>query len=154
MLWVAADKYLPTDDVSIPLGKAATVKGTVMDFTTPHVIGERIETLKKPPHTTLGLRPLLRAARAGGARSPWRPAVEDPTAAGPWKLLTTEPGVQVDCGNFLIGDVASGGFQSARGALPRDPAFSRFAESPDFPTTVLRPGQTYRQTTVHRFGVK
>ena len=72
ILLINADEYLPTDETSIPLGKPAPVKGTVMDFTTPHVIGQRIAELKKPPHTTKGydhcyvLRGPAGNANAGG----------------------------------------------------------------------------------------
>lgn len=53
-LTLAADEYLPIDATAIPLGKPAAVKGTAMDFSTPHAIGERIGELKKPPHETKG----------------------------------------------------------------------------------------------------
>ena len=80
--------------------------------------------------------------------------VEDPRSGRTMEVLTTEPGVQLYCGNFLQGDAASGGFHQHEGICLETQHFPDSPNRPEFPTTVLRPGQTYRQTTVHRFGVK
>ncbi len=153
VLMVAADEYLPTDEGSIPLGKPAPVKGTVMDFTTPHVIGERIDELKKPPHATKGYDHCY-VLRGPAGKLELAARVEDPHTGRTMEVLTTEPGVQLYCGNFLKGDLLSGGFNQHEGLCLETQHFPDSPNHPDYPTTVLRPGQTYRQTTVYRFGVK
>ena len=137
---------------SIPLGEPAPVKGTVMDFTTPHVIGERIDDAQKAPHTTLGYDHCY-VLRGPAGKLALAARVEDPHSGRTMEVLTTEPGVQLYCGNFLKGDEASGGYNSTRDSASRRSIFPIRLISPEFPTTVLRPGQTYRQTTVYRFGV-
>jgi aldose 1-epimerase len=153
ILTINADKYLPTDDTSIPLGDAAPVKGTVWDFTTPHVMGERMDVLKKPPYTTKGYDHCY-VLRGPAGTLALAARVEDPHSGRTMELLTTEPGVQLYCGNFLKGDEASGGFQQYEGFCLETQHYPDSPNHPDYPTSVLRPGQTYRQTTVHRFGVK
>jgi aldose 1-epimerase len=153
VLWIAADKYLPTDNTSIPLGELAPVAGTIMDFTTPHVMGERMDALKKPPHTTKGYDHCY-VLRGPAGKLALAARVEDPRSGRTMELLTTEPGVQLYCGNFLEGDEASGGFNQYEGFCLETQHYPDSPNHPDFPTAVLRPGQVYRQTTVHRFGVK
>jgi len=153
MLYIAADEYLPTDATSIPLGKPAPVKGTVMDFTTQHAMGERIGELKKPPYTTIGYDHCY-VLRGPAGKLTLAARVEDPHSGRTMEVLTTEPGVQLYCGNFLKGDEASGGFSQHEGLCLETQHFPDSPNQPAFPSTVLRPGQEYRQTTVHRFGVK
>ncbi|HEX4144149.1 MAG TPA: aldose epimerase family protein [Pirellulales bacterium] len=152
-LQLAANKYLPTDDTSIPLGDPEPVKGTIWDFTTPHVIGDRMDALKKPPHTTKGYDHCY-VLRGPAGTLALAARVEDPHSGRTMDVLTTEPGVQLYCGNFLEGDEASGGFNQYEGFCLETQHFPDSPNHPDYPTVVLRPGQTYRQTTVHRFGVK
>jgi aldose 1-epimerase len=153
ILAINADEYLPTDATSIPLGKPAAVKGTAMDFTTPHVIGERIDELKKPPYTTkcYDLNYILRG-QAGKLELAAR--VEDPHSGRTMDVLTTEPGVQLYCGNFLEGDVKSGGFNQYEGFCLETQHYPDSPNHAEYPSVVLRPGQTCRQTTIYRFGVK
>ncbi len=122
LLWLAADKYLPTDDTSIPLGDPAPVKGTVMDFTTPRAIGERIDALKKPPHTTKGYDHCYVLDGPAGTLA-LAARVEDPHSGRTMEVLTTEPGVQLYCGNFLEGDAAAAASISTRGSASRRSIF-------------------------------
>ena len=131
VLTIAADKYLPTDDTSIPLGESAPVKGTVMDFTTPHVMGERMDALKKPPLHDQGLRSLLRAARAGrhaGLGGPRRGSAQRPDDGA----VDDRAGRAALLRQFSERGRGQRRLQSVRGILPRDPALSRFAESARF----------------------
>lgn len=153
VLMIAADEYLPTDETSIPLGKPAPVKGTAMDFTTPHVIGERIGELKRPPYTTKGYD-LNYILRGPAGKLELAAQVEDPKSGRTMEVLTTEPGIQLYCGNFLEGDIASGGFNQHEGLCLETQHFPDSPNQPAYPSVVLRPGQTYHQQTVYRFGVK
>jgi aldose 1-epimerase len=152
-LTVDADQYLPIDENSIPTGEPAAVKGTAFDFTTPHAIGERIGELKKEPHKTKGydhcfvLRgqngKLTRAARA-----------KDPASGRVMEIFTTEPGVQLYCGNFLDGSAGGGGFKQHDAFCLETQHYPDSPNQPKFPSSVLRPGQTFRSRTMHRFSVE
>lgn len=149
-LTINADGYLPIDADSIPTGKIAPVKGTAFDFTTPHKIGERIDELKKEPHTTKGYDHCYVLRGQSGKLEVAAKAV-DTKSGRVMEILTTEPGIQLYCGNFLGGGAGEGGFKQ-HGAFCLET--QHYPDSPnqkDFPTTTLLPGKTYQTTTVHRF---
>jgi aldose 1-epimerase len=156
-LRIDAGRYTPTDASSIPTGELARVAGTPFDFTTPRPIGERVEeadeqlafgqgydhnfVLDRPPGDR-GLRPAARVA--------------DPASGRALEVLTTEPGVQFYSGNQLDGTlVGAGGAAYGRraGFALETQHFPDAPNQPAFPSTVLRPGQTYRSATVYRFPV-
>ena len=70
------------------------------------------------------------------------------------EVETTEPGIQLYCGNFLGGGADEGGFRQHDGFCLETQHFPDSPNRPAFPSVVLRPGQTYRSTTLHRFGVE
>lgn len=152
-LTLNASRYTPVDAGLIPIGELASVGGTPFDFTTPHRIGARVNA----PHDQLKFaggydhnfvldgpaRQLAFAAR-----------VSEPTTGRVLEVHTEEPGLQFYCGNFLDGtNVGKSGV-----AYPHRSGFcletQHFPDSPNqpaFPNTILRPGQTYRTTTVFTF---
>ncbi len=150
-----AEQFAPVDDGYIPTGEYAPVEGTPMDFTTPTAIGARMDD----PFPQLRLPPggydhnyLVR-----GEAGTLRPAalVLDPKSGRSMEVLTTEPAIQFYVGNFLDGSVkGKGGVPYVRNAglcletqhCPDAP------NKPEFASTVLRPGTTYRHTAVLRFG--
>jgi aldose 1-epimerase len=152
-LMLACDKYLPIDDTSIPTGVLADVKGTPFDFTQPHAIGTRIDQLKRDPHKTKGYDHcfVVRGA-AGQLRLAAR--VKEPTSGRVMEVHTTEPGVQLYCGNFLDGGPGANGFKQHEGFCLETQHFPDSPNKPEFPSTVLRPGETFRSTTLHRFSVE
>lgn len=152
-LTIHADKYLPIDATSIPTGELAAVKGTPMDFTTPHKIGERIDELKKPPHETKGYDHCYVLRGQDGKLAPAALAY-DPASGRTMEISTTEPGVQLYCGNFLDGSEGTGGFKQHDAFCLETQHFPDSPNQPKFPSTVLKPGQTFKSTTVHKFGVK
>jgi aldose 1-epimerase len=152
-LTLAADKYLPIDDTSIPTGAMNGVKGTPFDFTTPHAIGERIGELKKEPHKTRGYDHCY-VLRGQQGKLELAARVKEPTSGRVMEVLTTEPGVQLYCGNFLDGGPGGGGFKQHEGLCLETQHYPDSPNKPEFPSTVLRPGQTYSSTTVHRFSVE
>lgn len=149
-LKLAADKYLPIDDTSIPTGELANVKGTPFDFTDFHPIGERIGELKKDPHKTKGYDHCY-VLRGQEGKLELAAVVREPTSGRVMEILTTEPGVQLYCGNFLDGSEGGGGFKQHEGFCLETQHYPDSPNKPHFPSTVLRPGETYRSTTVHRF---
>src|SRR5262249_34952971 len=149
-LTVAADRYLPIDDTSIPTGELAPVKGTPFDFTQPHAIGERIGELKQEPHKTKGYDHCF-VLRGQKGTLELAARVKEPTSGRVMEVLTTEPGVQLYCGNFLDGSPGGGGFKQHEGFCLETQHYPDSPNRSAFPSTVLRPGETYRTTTEHRF---
>jgi aldose 1-epimerase len=152
-LTIAADKYLPIDDTSIPTGQLAPVKGTPLDFTTPHTIGERIGELKKDPHKTKGYDHCF-VLRGQQGNLELAARVKEPTSGRVMEVYTTEPGIQLYCANFLDGGPSAGGFRQHDAFCLETQHYPDSPNKPEFPTTVLRPGDTYRTTTEHRFSVE
>jgi aldose 1-epimerase len=152
-LTIAADKYLPIDDTSIPTGELAPVKGTPFDFTSPHTIGERIGELKKEPHKTKGYDHCF-VLRGQQGRLELAARVKEPTSGRVMEVYTTEPGVQLYCANFLDGGAGAGGFKQHDAFCLETQHYPDSPNKPEFPSTVLRPGQLYRTTTEHRFSVE
>jgi aldose 1-epimerase len=152
---VAATRFLPIDATLIPIGELRPVRGTPLDFSAPTPIGARIaaddEQLRYGmgyDHTWVPDKPpgvLALAAR-----------VYEPTTGRLMEVSTTQPGIQFYSGNMLDGSLTGkGGQVYARhsGLCLETQHFPDSPNQPRFPSTVLRPGQTYRQTTIYRFGV-
>lgn len=152
-LTLNADKYLPTDDTSIPTGVLAPVKGTPFDFTSVHAIGERIGELKKDPHKTKGYDHCF-VLRGQNGKLELAARVKDPASGRVMEVHTTEPGVQLYCANFLDGGAGGGGFQQHDAFCLETQHYPDSPNQPEFPTTLLKPGQTFKSTTLHRFSVE
>jgi aldose 1-epimerase len=152
-LTLAADKYLPIDDTSIPTGKLVEVKGTAFDFTTPHAIGERIDEIKKDPHKTKGYDHCF-VLRGQQGKLELAAKVKDPASGRVLEIFTTEPGIQLYCGNFLGGGAGEAGYKQHEAFCLETQHYPDSPNQPAFPTTVLKPGETYRSTTVHKFSVE
>jgi aldose 1-epimerase len=156
VLMIAGDQITPVDDTLIPTGELKPVKDTVFDFTAPTAIGARIEKVPIAPPVGYDHNFVLRKAATPGSLTLAARVIE-PKTGRTMEVLTTEPGVQFYSGNFLDGTLKS------RGGVPynKHAAFcletQHFPDSvnhPKFPSTILEPGQTYRTTTVYKFGVE
>lgn len=150
---INANRFVPTDAGSIPLGELRRVTGTPFDFLTAHAIGERInqdeEQLKFGSgydHTWVinGRQGVLRLAATA----------YEPTSGRVMQVWTTEPGMQFYTGNFLDGTLTG----KAGKLYPRRSGFcfetQHYPDSPNqpsFPTTTLKKGATYKSTTIYRF---
>lgn len=151
-LTLAADRYVGVDDAAIPSGELLAVAKSAMDFTEPHTIGSRIaETQKGAPPGGYDHCYVLRGQKG---KLEFAARVEDPKSGRIMEVYTTEPGVQLYTSNYMDGGPINGGFpQHAALCLETQ----HYPDSPNhskFPTTVLRPGQTYTQTTIHKFLVQ
>jgi len=153
VLELPASRFVAVDAGLIPTG-LSPVDGTPFDFRTPRRVGDRL----RDPHEQL--------RHAGGYDHAWvvdgsgmrRAArVHDPRSGRVLEVLTDQPGVQFYSGNFLDGSVAGRGGRAMRQGdalcletqhLPDSP------NQPDFPSTVLRPGERYETRTVLRFGTE
>ena len=156
ILMLNADKFTPTDKGLIPTGELRPVKGTPMDFTTPTKIGERIEQDYEPLKFGGGYDHNWVLNKADGPMT-LAARVYEPSSGRVMEIFTTEPGIQFYSGNFLDGSIVgkAGKVYKHRYAFCLET--QHFPDSPNkanFPSVTLRPGQTYRHETTHKFYTK
>jgi aldose 1-epimerase len=151
---LGAYNYTPTDDTLIPTGKIAAVRGTPLDFTLPKRVGRDIGELVDT--AWLGYDHNFVLKEKPSAEPEFAARLTDPASGRVMEVWTTEPGVQLYSGNFLFGQQGKGGkVYEKHGALCLEcQHFPDSVNHPNFPTTILKPGETYRQTTVHRFSAQ
>jgi aldose 1-epimerase len=151
LLTLHADRYLTVDGQKIPLGDLAKVRGTPLDFTRPRRIGDRLEAV---PGGGYDHCYVLHEKSAGKLRPAAR--VEDPKSGRVMEVLTTQPGVQLYTANYLSSKLSAGGksYGPYHALCLETQAFPDAPNLPEFPSTLLKPGKTYHQVTVHRFSVK
>lgn len=152
-LMLAADHFLPVDEGLIPTGEKRPVEGTPFDFTKLTKVGARIEAENEQLKLGNGYDHcwVLRNQTGEVALAA---TLYDPSSGRAMDLSTDQPGVQFYCGNFLDGSVTGkGGINYAfrTGLCLETQHFPDSPNKPDFPSVVLRPGETYSHTMVHRF---
>ena len=144
-LTIAAQRYCAVDANLIPEA-IEEVAGTPFDFRTPTAVGARIR------------EPDVQLQRAGGYDHNWVldgeglrhvATVHDPASGRKMEVHTTQPGLQFYSGNFLDGSV--GGLAHRSGLCLETQHFPDSPNHPAFPSTLLRPGETFRSTTLYRF---
>ena len=155
-LTLYADRFTPVDSGLIPTGELRAVKGTPFDFTKSTAVGARIE--QKDEQLTFGKgydhNWVLNKSAAGLTKAA---EVHEPKTGRTLEVWTTEPAVQFYTGNFLDGTVHGKGGKTygRRGALCLETQhYPDSPNKPSFPSTELKPGQTYRTTTIYRFSAK
>jgi aldose 1-epimerase len=148
-LKINADHYTIVNDELIPTGKLPEVKGTPMDFTEFHTVGERIVQVsggydhnyvlnKKDSELTLAA------------------VIQDPVSGREVSVLTTQPGVQFYTGNFLDGSIKGKEgkiYKQHYGMCLETQHFPDSPNQPSFPNSILRPREKYHEVTVFKFGV-
>ena len=155
-LAIRAAHYTPVNAGMIPTGEIAPVAGTPFDFNQPHAIGERIEADNQQLKHGIGYD---HNYVIDGAPGELRLAatVREPVSGRIMEVLTTEPGVQFYSGNHLNGKLIgkSGQPYVRRSGLALETQhYPDSVNQPNFPSTILRPGATYRTTTIYRFSAK
>ncbi len=150
-LKINANKFTEVNDKLIPTGKLPDVKGTPMDFTSEKTIGRDIQQVKGGyDHNWV-----LNRSGTGLERIA---TVYDSTSGRFMEVYTTEPGVQFYSGNFLDGtltNTANGAKYVKHAALCLETQhFPDSPNQPSFPSTILKPGQTYSHKTMYKFLVK
>ena len=147
-----ADRFTPTDAGLIPTGELAEVAGTPLDFRTSTVIGERINAKFEPIQLAGGYDHNF---AVNGTIGELRPAAKlyDPASGRVLTVSTTEPGIQFYSGNFLGGAIGRHGVEYAKnsGLCLETQHYPDAPNHPSFPTTLLKPGETLRSTTVLSF---
>lgn len=156
-LRLAARRYAPTDAGLIPTGELAPVAGTPFDFRHRRTIGRDIRTAHPQLVTAKGYDHNW-VLDKGVTRSPAPVAtLRDPRSGRTMEIATTEPGMQFYSGNFLDGSITGTSGRTYRqgdGLCLETQHFPDSPNQPSFPSTVLRPGDTYRSTTIHRFSTR
>ena len=152
---VDADSYTPVDAGSIPTGEIASVAGTPFDFRQETPIGARIDADHEQLRIGTGYDHNF-VLRKSGAGLSHAVRVVDPSSGRTMDVSTTEPGVQFYTGNKLDGSYngkAGHGYGKRSAFCLETQHFPDSPNKPNFPSTVLRPGQEYRSTTIYAFGV-
>ena len=157
-IMINADRFTPVDKTLIPTGELRPVKGTPFDFTASTKIGARIDDNYEQlalghgydHNFVLNDKPnqngMVLAAR-----------VHEPTSGRVLEVWTTQPGVQFYTGNFLDGTITGKQghvYKHRYGFCLETQHFPDSPNHPDFPSTILKPGETFHQTTVFKFSAK
>lgn len=153
-LLINADSYTDVDDTLIPTGQIKKVEGTPLDFRKATQIGARIDAVDKTATTGYDHNYVLNAAPAG-SNLRLAAVLIDPKSQRQMKVTTTEPAVQLYTGNFLKGQKGKGGKVYAhRSALCLETQhYPDSVNHPNFPTTILKPGDKFSSQTVFQFGI-
>lgn len=148
-----ASRFLPIDKGLIPTGELKDVKGSAFDFTTMHAIGQRIDADEEQikfgngyDHCWVFDKPLKKFDQVV--------EVYEPTSGRKMKMFTDQPATQFYTGNFLNGSVEGlpgQFFQQRSGFCLETQHFPDSPNKPNFPTTVLRPGEKYETKTEYVF---
>jgi aldose 1-epimerase len=152
---IDADRYTPVDAGQIPTGELAAVDGTPFDFRRETPIGARIDADHDQVKAGGGYDHNFVLRRTGAGLTHAARIVE-PTSGRTMDVSTTEPGLQFYTGNKLDGSITgkSGHVYGRRSGLCLETQhFPDSPNKPQFPSTVLRPGEQYHSTTVFGFGV-
>lgn len=146
LLMIDADNYTPVDTSLIPTGEIKNVKATAFDFTTPHKIGERIDSVKGgyDHNFVLNRKDSLIQLVA---------TLSDDTAKRKLEIYTTEPGIQFYTGNFLDGTIKTSAgkpINQHTGLCLETQHWPDSPNEPKFPSTILEPGKEYHTTTKYK----
>ncbi len=136
-LWLNADRYTLADAQLIPTGEIAPVKNTPLDFTTPALIGARMNEMTQPR----SIYDNNFVINGGGSSLVLAARVRDPQNGRVMEIRTTQPGVQLYTG------------RSGRFCLEPQ-HFPDAIHHPDFPSIILRPGEKFESTTIYAFSAK
>jgi aldose 1-epimerase len=153
VLTLKASAFTPVDSFMIPTGEIRPVAGTPFDFNSPHTIGERIGD--KYDQLILGRgydhNYILDNKEEVDV------TVYEPASGRTLEVITDQPGMQLYTGNFLDGTKSGHGgkaFKFRSGLCLESGHYPDSPNHPEFPTTVLNPGETFKSTTIYRFSVK
>ncbi|CAM5618147.1 MULTISPECIES: aldose epimerase family protein [Streptomyces] len=153
-LKIDASRYTPVDSGLIPTGELAPVAGTPFDFRRTKRIGEDLREAHQQLLYGKGIDHNWVLDKGISPRPEWIATLKDPSSGRTLRMASTEPGLQFYSGNFLDGTLVGTGGRTYRQGDALCLETQHFPDSPNkpsFPSTVLRPGQTYRSTTIHSF---
>jgi aldose 1-epimerase len=152
-LALEADHYTPVDDTLIPTGEILPVRDTPMDFTQLRPIGARLLDLNCSPRGYDHNYVLNGRGKAMGRAA----VIYEPGSGRLLEIFTDQPGIQFYSGNFLDGTLKGKKgrvYHQYHGLCLETQHFPDSVNHPNFPSTILKRGKTYKTTTVHRFGAR
>jgi aldose 1-epimerase len=153
---INANRFTPVDETLIPTGELRPVDGTPFDFRQPTAIGARINRADEQLKFGNGYDHNWVINNPAGQLE-LQARVYEPTSGRVLEVLSTEPGLQFYSGNFLDGTITGKGskkYEFRHGFCMEPQHFPDSPNQPDFPSVVLRQGQTYRNTIMYRFSVR
>lgn len=152
-LTIFADRYTPTDDTLIPTGRIQSVSGTPFDFRTSKPIARDFARVAEQETQGYDLNYVINGEYDEMKRAA---RVRDPKSGRIMEIYTDEPGIQFYTGNFLDGTLTGHGgvrYDKNSGFCLETQHYPDSINQPSFPSIVLRPGDRYMQTVIHRFSV-
>lgn len=155
-LMINADTFTPVDEGLIPTREMPTVKGTPMDFRTLTAIGARIDADYKQLKFGKGYDHNWVLNKQQWAMT-LAATLYEPTTGRLMEIYTMEPGIQFYAGNFLDGSIIGKSgkpYEFRNGLCLETQHYPDSPNKPNFPSVVLRPGEEYRTTTIHKFSTK
>jgi len=155
LLEINADSYLPTDNTAIPYGPKEKVEGTPMDFRTPFELGARINDNFEQLIFGKGYDHTYVLNKEGNELS-FCARCSSPKTGIVMETYTTEPGVQLYTGNWMTGNFEgkNGQRYPERSAVCLETQhFPDSPNKPEYPSTVLRPGEIFQSKTIYAFSV-
>jgi aldose 1-epimerase len=156
--YINADKFTPVDGGLIPTGELRDVAGTVFDFRAPTPIGLRINRDDEQLKLGRGYDHnfVLNKSGARAVELSLAARVYEPVSGRAMEVWTTAPGTQFYTGNFLAGTAGKAGriYSAHEGFCFEPQHFPDSPNHPEFPTTELKPGETYRNTIIYKFGTE
>ncbi|MBL9138274.1 MAG: galactose mutarotase [Verrucomicrobiales bacterium] len=155
-VYLNADKFTPVDSTLIPTGELRPVDGTPFDFRKPTTIGARVNQADEQLKFGGGYDHNWVINKAPGQVA-LQARVYEPTTGRVLEVMSDQPGLQFYCGNFLDGKITGKGgwvYQHRNGFCMEPQHFPDSPNQPNFPSVVLRPGQTYRNTIIYRLSTR
>lgn len=154
-MMINADRSTKVDKGLIPTGELANIKGTALDFTAPMKIGARIDSSEEQMQIGQGYDHNY-VINGGGKSLTLAARVSEPTSGRVMEVWTDQPGVQLYTGNHVNVAAGKGGkpYGKRSGFCLETQHFPDTPNKPEFPTTLLKPGETYRTTTIYKFSAK
>lgn len=156
ILTINSETFTPTDSFSIPIGEIKSVVGTPMDFTSPCVIGSRIEDNDIQLQQSKGYdHNYVLKHFNGSVRT--AATVYEPLSGRFMEVLTDQPGLQFYSGNYLDGTLRGKKgiyYQSRAGLCLECQHFPNAPNEENFPSVILKPGDVYTQNTTYKFSVQ
>jgi aldose 1-epimerase len=156
VLVINADKSTPVDENMIPTGEIVDIRGTALDFTSPHSIGERIDADHPQLKFGSGYDFNYVINKEPGELA-FAASAFEPESGRYMEVFTTEPGVQLYTGNHLKGtEIGNSGvaYGPRTGFCLETQHFPNSPNQPNFPSTLLQPDEVYNSTTIYKFSVK
>ena len=154
---INADSFTPVNQRLITTGEIISVKETPMDFSSSTTIGKRIESDYEQLKYTGGYDHNWVLNKSTDGNNNFAVTVYEPISGRFMEILTKEPGIQFYSGNFLDGSIVgkSGrAYKFRNGFCLETQHYPDTPNKPEFPSVVLKPGEIYNSTTIHKFSIK